>query len=115
MDPELLLLDEVMAGLNPTEIESAMELLRQINRDGVTLFVIEHVMKAIMGISDRLVVLHYGKKIAEGQPEEIAESPEVIEAYLGERFARRAKAAGRPEDLTADGKFLKASLPEDEP
>jgi branched-chain amino acid transport system ATP-binding protein len=115
MDPELLLLDEVMAGLNPTEIESAMELLRQINRDGVTLFVIEHVMKAIMGISERLVVLHYGKKIAEGKPEEIVESPEVIEAYLGERFARRARAAGRPEDMTLDGEFLKASLPEEEP
>ena len=61
MDPELLFLDEVMAGLNPTEIESAMELLRQINREGVTLFVIEHVMKAIMGISDRVVVLHFGR------------------------------------------------------
>ncbi len=114
MDPELLLLDEVMAGLNPTEIESAMELLRQINRDGVTLFVIEHVMKAIMGISDRLVVLHYGKKIAEGKPEEIVESPEVIEAYLGERFAKRAKAAGQPERLTAEGMFLRAPLPEEE-
>jgi len=115
MDPELLFLDEVMAGLNPTETESAMELLRQINRDGVTLFVIEHVMKAIMGISDRLVVLHYGKKIAEGKPREIVESPEVIEAYLGERFARRAKAAGHPEDMTVDGEFLKARLPEEEP
>jgi branched-chain amino acid transport system ATP-binding protein len=112
MDPELLLLDEVMAGLNPTEIESAMELLRQINRDGVTLFVIEHVMKAIMGISDRLLVLHYGKKIAEGKPQEIVESKEVIEAYLGERFARRAQAAGHPERLTASGTFLTAAIPE---
>jgi len=83
MDPELLFLDEVMAGLNPTEVETAMELLRQINRDGVTLFVIEHVMKAIMGISDRLIVLHYGKKIAEGKPREIATDPAVIDAYLG--------------------------------
>jgi branched-chain amino acid transport system ATP-binding protein len=115
MDPELLLLDEVMAGLTPTEIESAMELLRQINRDGVTLFVIEHVMKAIMGISDRLVVLHYGKKIAEGKPQEIVESPEVIEAYLGERFARRAKAAGHPERSTESGVFLAAPIPEVEP
>ena len=111
MDPELLLLDEVMAGLNPTEIASAMELLRQINRDGVTLFVIEHVMKAIMGISDRLLVLHYGKKIAEGKPQEIVESKEVIEAYLGERFARRAQAAGHPEKLTVSGEFLTAPLP----
>src|SRR6185369_15557603 len=115
MDPELLLLDEVMAGLNPTEIESAMDLLRQINRDGVTLFVIEHVMKAIMGISDRLLVLHYGKKIAEGKPQEIVESPEVIEAYLGERFARRAQAAGHPEKLTVSGEFLAAPPPPELP
>ena len=114
MDPELLFLDEVMAGLNPTEIESAMELLRQINREGVTLFVIEHVMKAIMGISDRVVVLHFGRKIAEGKPEEIVESPEVIEAYLGVRSAQRAKMAGRPERLTSEGIFLKVPLQEDE-
>jgi branched-chain amino acid transport system ATP-binding protein len=111
MDPELLFLDEVMAGLNAREIESAMELLRQINRDGVTLFVIEHVMKAIMGVSDRLLVLHYGKKIAEGKPREIVESPEVIEAYLGERFARRARAAGQVEALTEEGEFLRPPLP----
>src|SRR5262249_6937713 len=90
---------------NPTEIEGAMELLRQINRDGVTLFVIEHVMKAIMGISDRLLVLHYGKKIAEGKPQEIVESPQVIEAYLGERFAKRAQSAARNEALTESGEF----------
>ena len=93
MDPKLLFLDEVMAGLNSSEIEKAMELIQSINRSGVTIFVIEHVMKAIMGISDRLVVLHYGRKIAEGDPKEIVESPSVIEAYLGERFAKRAQAA----------------------
>src|SRR5450756_2173332 len=75
MDPQLLFLDEVMAGLNQSEIEKAMELILSINRSGVTIFVIEHVMKAIMGISDRLVVLHYGRKIAEGNPNEIVESP----------------------------------------
>jgi branched-chain amino acid transport system ATP-binding protein len=111
MDPQLLFLDEVMAGLNPTEVQKAMDLLREINRDGVTLFVIEHVMKAIMGISDRLVVLHYGKKIAEGAPQEIVESPAVIEAYLGERFAKRARAAGRRDTLTPTGEFRKPAAP----
>ena len=111
MDPELLFLDEVMAGLNPTEVDRAMELLRRINRGGVTLFVIEHVMKAIMGISDRLVVLHYGKKIAEGPPAEIVENTSVIEAYLGERFARRAKAAATGKALAPGGEFLQAAPP----
>ncbi len=109
MDPRLLFLDEVMAGLNPSEIEKAMELILSINRSGVTIFVIEHVMKAIMGISDRLVVLHYGRKIAEGEPREIVESPAVIEAYLGERFAQRAQAAGDGATaFVASGEFRKA-------
>jgi branched-chain amino acid transport system ATP-binding protein len=108
MDPQILFLDEVMAGLNQAEIEKAMDLILSINRSGVTLFVIEHVMKAIMGISDRLVVLHYGRKIAEGDPKEIVESPAVIEAYLGERFARRAEAAGVENALIEPGTFLKA-------
>ncbi len=109
MDPRLLFLDEVMAGLNPSEIEKAMELILSINRSGVTIFVIEHVMKAIMGISDRLVVLHYGRKIAEGEPREIVESPDVIEAYLGERFAQRAQAAGDGATaFVASGEFRKA-------
>jgi branched-chain amino acid transport system ATP-binding protein len=89
MDPELLFLDEVMAGLNSREVELAMELIQGINKGGITLLVIEHVMKAIMGISNRLIVLHFGKKIAEGNPQEIVQIPEVIQAYLGERFAKR--------------------------
>jgi branched-chain amino acid transport system ATP-binding protein len=91
MDPELLFLDEVMAGLNPSEVELAMQLIRTINQGGVTLFVIEHVMKAIMGISDRIVVLHHGKKLAEGDPRQVIEHPAVVEAYLGERFAKRER------------------------
>jgi branched-chain amino acid transport system ATP-binding protein len=110
-DAALLFLDEVMAGLNSTEIVGAMELLRRINRGGVTLFVIEHVMKAIMGISDRVVVLHDGKKIAEGTPQEVVDRPEVAAAYLGERFARRAQVVGKPERVKVQGMLVKAAPP----
>ena len=82
--PELLLLDELMAGLNPTEVAQAMELVTKIRDEGITIFMIEHVMKAIMGVCDRIMVLHHGKKIAEGTPQEIATSKKVIEVYLGE-------------------------------
>jgi len=82
--PELLLLDEVMAGLTPTEVSSAVELIRKINDGGVTILMIEHVMHAIMGVSDRIIVLHYGRKLAEGTPQEISTNREVIEVYLGE-------------------------------
>lgn len=81
---ELLLLDELMAGLNPTETAEAMELVTRIRGKGVTVFMIEHVMKAIMGVCDRIMVLHHGEKIAEGTPKEIATSKEVIKVYLGE-------------------------------
>jgi branched-chain amino acid transport system ATP-binding protein len=82
--PELLLLDELMAGLNPTELAQAMELVTRIREQGVTIFMIEHVMKAIMSVCDRIMVLHHGEKIAEGTPQEIATSRTVVEVYLGE-------------------------------
>jgi branched-chain amino acid transport system ATP-binding protein len=82
--PELLLLDEVMAGLNPTEVAETMELVRKIREKGITVIMIEHVMKAIMEICDRVIVLHHGEKLAEGKPEEITRNQSVIEVYLGD-------------------------------
>jgi branched-chain amino acid transport system ATP-binding protein len=81
--PELLLLDEVMAGLNPTEVAQAMELITKIRNKGITVFMIEHVMKAIMSVCDRIIVFHYGSKIADGAPAEIATNQTVVEIYLG--------------------------------
>jgi branched-chain amino acid transport system ATP-binding protein len=82
--PELLMLDELMAGLTPTETAETMELVTRIRDKGITIYMIEHVMKAIMGVCDRIMVLHHGEKIAEGTPQEIASSKKVIEVYLGE-------------------------------
>jgi branched-chain amino acid transport system ATP-binding protein len=82
--PELLLLDELMAGLNAAEVAEAMELVAKIHDRGITVFMIEHVMKAIMNACDRIMVLHHGEKIAEGTPQEITSSKTVIEVYLGE-------------------------------
>ena len=81
--PELLLLDEMMAGLNPTEIAQAMELVARIRDKGITIIMIEHVMKVIMNVCERIMVLHHGEKIAEGTPQEIAASETVIKVYLG--------------------------------
>ena len=83
----VLLLDEVLSGLNPVEIEEALALVLRIRAEGISLILVEHVMRAIMGISDRLVVLNYGEKIAEGAPRDIVANEEVITAYLGRRYA----------------------------
>ncbi len=82
--PHLLLLDEVLAGLNPSEIAIMVETVRQIRQQGITIIMIEHVMHAVMQVSDRIIVLDYGQQIAEGTPQEIASNPKVIEAYLGD-------------------------------
>ena len=84
-NPELLLLDEMMAGLNPAELAQAMELVARIRDKGITIIMIEHVMKAIMNVCERIIVLHHGEKIAEGTPQEIATSKTVIKVYLGDK------------------------------
>jgi branched-chain amino acid transport system ATP-binding protein len=95
--PLLLLLDEVLAGLNPTEIERMLTVIRSIRQRGVAILIIEHLMQAIMGLSDRIVVLNSGQKLAEGTPDEIANNPAVIEAYLGDpALAAQLHAGGPP-------------------
>ncbi|MBI2002257.1 MAG: ABC transporter ATP-binding protein [candidate division NC10 bacterium] len=86
--PRLLLLDETMAGLNPTEVAEAMRLIASLRDQGLTVVVVEHVMRAVMSLSDRIVVLDQGTKIAEGNPREISSDPRVIQAYLGAEYQR---------------------------
>ena len=85
-DPEMLLLDECMAGLRPNEVDEVLDIIRGIRDGGVTILVIEHIMRAIMSVSDRIAVIHFGEKIAEGTPEEISTNGKVIKAYLGESY-----------------------------
>jgi branched-chain amino acid transport system ATP-binding protein len=96
---KVLLLDENMAGLNPFEIDSALDLLRKIRDAGKSMVVVEHVMRAVMGISDRIIVLNYGAKIAEGSPEGVVNSQDVIQAYLGDSKTSFSKALGRQKNV----------------
>ncbi len=84
--PEVLLLDEVMAGLNPSEVDELIALIRDINSQGMSVLLIEHVMQGVMALSHRVVVINYGEQIAEGRPEEVVKDEQVIEAYLGKEF-----------------------------
>jgi branched-chain amino acid transport system ATP-binding protein len=87
--PRLLLLDEVMAGLNAVEVDAALEMVRAVHGSGVTIVLIEHVMRVIVGVCDRVVVLHLGRLLAEGRPQEVLEDEGVVQAYLGEKYAKR--------------------------
>ena len=87
MNPRLLLLDEVNAGLNATEIDQALKLVREISARGVTILLVEHLMKVVLSLCTRIVVLHHGKLIAQGTPDQVIRDPVVVQAYLGRRYA----------------------------
>jgi branched-chain amino acid transport system ATP-binding protein len=92
--PKILLLDEVMAGLNPSEIDQAVALVGKLSKAGLTIVIVEHVMRAIMAVARHIVVLDHGQKIAEGAPKEIVENPEVIRAYLGSGYVHAPASGG---------------------
>jgi branched-chain amino acid transport system ATP-binding protein len=94
--PRLLLLDEVLAGLNPTETEHMINVLRRIKARGIAILMVEHIMRVVMSLSDRIVVMHLGRKLAEGKPSEVAQDPEVIRAYLGDAPEIAALAGATP-------------------
>ena len=93
-EPRILLLDEVMAGLNPSEIDQAVALVGKLTQRGLTIVIVEHVMRAIMAVARHIVVLDHGQKIAEGAPNEIVENPEVIRAYLGSGYVHAPASGG---------------------
>jgi branched-chain amino acid transport system ATP-binding protein len=84
--PQILLLDEVMAGLRPAEVDEMVAVIKELRDRGITIFLIEHIMRAVMALSDRIVVIHFGQKISEGSPEEVASDENVIKAYLGDEY-----------------------------
>jgi branched-chain amino acid transport system ATP-binding protein len=102
MRPRLLLLDEVMAGLRPGEIDGALDLIRSLREEGMTILVVEHVMKAILSVSDSVLVMHEGTELMRGAPREIVEDERVIEAYLGKRYARRMREQRRDGEGASD-------------
>lgn len=85
-EPKLLLLDEVMAGLRPSEVTEMIPVIKKINKVGVSIIIVEHIMQAIMNLSEKVYVINFGKKIAEGDPHEVVADPEVVKAYLGEQY-----------------------------
>jgi branched-chain amino acid transport system ATP-binding protein len=94
MRPKLLMLDEVNAGLNATEVDEALAMIRRVAEQGVTIILIEHLLKVVLSISQRIVVLHHGKRLADGEPRAVLRDPAVVEAYLGARYA--ASVGGPP-------------------
>lgn len=102
MHPRVLLLDEVNAGLNLSEIDGALDLIRKISARGITILIIEHLMKVVMSLSDRILVLHHGELISEGTPEEVVNDHRVIEAYLGSKYAERQRGLAGNVTSTAE-------------